>query len=145
VSDWLSALTASFERAARAGGGALDLAFDIAGRSLRVRLAGPALRATPVGRRLAVLVTSVVAFPFLLHALPRVVWVQHWVVGTPLLALAAVLATDRPAPGSRAPRGIAAFDDRSRWREEPLEKELASLAAVEVRKFRSVLPPRTGS
>jgi hypothetical protein len=76
-------------------------------------LAWAALRAwtqrrTPAGRRLAVLVASVVTFPVLLSALPRVVWVQHWLVSTPLLALAAVLAIGRPEAGAHVPRGLAA-------------------------------------
>ena len=66
------------------------------------------LRNTPAGRRLTVLVVSAVTFPLLLHALPRTVWVQHWLASTPLLAMAAVLATGRAGPGARVPRGLAA-------------------------------------
>jgi len=71
-----------------------------------------ALRGTPLGRRLAVLVASAVAFPCLLYALPRVIWVHHWLVGTPLLALAVVMALgpggsgrSHPEPGAAVAHG----------------------------------------
>ncbi|MGD1149192.1 MAG: hypothetical protein ABR961_14720 [Thermoanaerobaculaceae bacterium] len=44
----LRGLVESFERAARAAGGAIDLDFRVAWRHLRVRLAGPALRGSIV-------------------------------------------------------------------------------------------------